>query len=126
MRRRSAVVWAVAVFFCTTVAAQERPDLLPQKVRWQAMPADVLRVTVDAGGRAWFEVAPAGPASVEPPPPSVKQVQAAVEGVAALPAPWLTGARIVLHDARGRIWLVPDLDAAVQVGAGEYRFVAQR
>src|SRR5271166_2759127 len=76
-----------------------RQDLLPGRARWRTFPADVRRVTVAPDGKPWFEIE--GEISQ---PALRRQVELAVK----LPAPWIRGARIVLLDRMGRVWLRPD------------------
>jgi len=79
-------------------AVAERPDLLPQHVRWQTYPSDVTGVCFDRQRRPWFELN--GVATIE-------QVKRQVEEAMTLKAPWVRGARILLFDSAGRVWLCP-------------------
>jgi len=77
-------------------ASPPRSDLNVRSVYWQVLASDVRSVTIDPGGRAWFELD--GNASVE-------QIKAQVERAGGLEAPWVKSARILLFDSAGRVWL---------------------
>ncbi len=87
--------------------SDERQDLLARGVLWQTLPSDVHAITIDRTGRAWFDLA--GKASIE-------QIKARVERSASLRAPYVVGAKIVLHDSRGWVWLVPYDGRSVLLG----------
>src|SRR5262245_45522880 len=84
-----------------------REDLLPNRARWRTFPPDVRRVTVDRRGRPWFEIERRVPRA---------GLRRQVEPSVKLPAPWVPGARIVLLDSKGRVWLRPDDDARLLLG----------
>ena len=82
-------------------AVGERRELLPRAARWQFYPSDVVGVQFDSTGRPWFELD--GTASIE-------QIKRQVEQAWALQSPWVRGARILLFDSSGKIWLCPSPD----------------
>lgn len=82
-----------------SAATTERSDLLPRHARWQLYPSDVRTIKIDRRGKPWFELS--GSASVD-------QIKRQVEVGFDLKAPWVRGARILLFDSSGRIWLSPD------------------
>lgn len=101
MRRLLCVILLIASVGATAASppeAVERTDLLPQHVRWQTYPSDVIGVRIDRQGRPWFELD--GNATIE-------QVKGQVEKAMTLKAPWVRGARIVLFDSAGRVWICP-------------------
>ena len=75
-----------------------RSDLISKSVYWQVLPSDVHDVKIDRAGRAWFELE--GTASIE-------QIKRQVETSMRLPAPFVRGARVMLFDSIGRIWICP-------------------
>lgn len=82
-----------------TSLPSERQDLLGTGVLWQAMPSSVRAVeavTFDRTGRAWFELE--GNASLD-------ETKSRVQQSALVKAPYVVGAKILLHDKKGRIWL---------------------
>ncbi len=87
----------------------ERTDLLPKKVRWQTLSADVCDVKIDRQGRPWFHISHKGKISVA-------QFKRQVERAAKLKAPWFSGGRIALFDSTGRIWLLPYADRKLLLG----------
>lgn len=97
-------VWFILLIACAgpsapgAPAAGQRPGLLPQHVRWQTYPSDVIGVKIDRHGRPWFEVD--GTATIN-------EVKSQVEKAMTLKAPWVRGARIMLFDSAGRVWLCP-------------------
>jgi len=81
-----------------TVAPLSRSDLIPKSVYWQVLPSDVRDVKIDRRGRAWFELEGSS---------SIDDVKRQIESSASSPAPFIRGARIMLFDSAGRIWVTP-------------------
>jgi ligand-binding sensor domain-containing protein len=75
-----------------------RSDLIPKSVYWQVLPSDVRDVKIDRDGRAWFELE--GLASVD-------DIKRQIEASMKLPAPFVRGARVLMFDSAGRIWVCP-------------------
>jgi hypothetical protein len=98
--------------FSTTRDSAERPDLLPRHERWHRFP-QVESVCFDRQHRAWFTFAKAA---------SVDEIKRQVERSRSLAAPWVEGARVLLFDSAGRIWISPrgSLLLAYDPEAGEW------
>ncbi len=88
----------------------EIKELLPTNDLWQFYPTYVKSVKFDNTGRPWFIINKGGPR------PSIEKVKQSVEDAWSLRAPWVIGARIVLFDSSGRIWLIPNSNTRLLLG----------
>ena len=77
-------------------APADRPDLLPRHAYWQVFPSDVQAVKIDPKGHAWFELDSSAP---------LDQIKRRIEQSMQGPSRWVQGARILLFDSTGRIWI---------------------
>ena len=90
--------------------AAEIEQLLPTNDLWQFYPTYVKSVKFDNTGRPWFIINKGGPR------PSIEKVKQSVENAWGLRAPWVIGAKIVLFDRSGRIWLIPNSNTRLLLG----------
>ena len=126
MGRRWVAAAMVAVASGTACAQSrpaegERPDLQAQEARWQRLPGDVTRVSVDAKGRAWFEI---GYEHLR-----TARLKQGIERAAGMKVPWLSGGRVVLHESNGRVWVADNVSHRLlgyQPGSGRERRSPQR
>ena len=87
--------------------AQERTEFQLKESRWQTMPSVVKDVKVDHDGRAWFELREYA---------DLEQCKRQIERSVSLERPWVAGAKLVLFDRSGRIWLLPRTDGRLLLG----------
>lgn len=94
-------------FFGALTCAQERGELRLEESRWQTLPATVRNVKVDTDGQAWFELSEQA---------EISELKQQVEASFGLEQPWIAGARLVLFDRQGRVWMIPDKNHRLLLG----------
>lgn len=94
-------------FLGAFAAAQEREKLQLAESRWQTLPPIVRSVKFDRDGRAWFELNERA---------EIKELKQQVEESFGLKQPWIAGAKLLLFDRLGRVWMRPNKDNRLLLG----------